>query len=238
MKKLKMLLTMFLLIFTLAFAACGSEEKKTDDSVMQEEDNGDTTDPDEIAAAFEEELTPLDEEELALMEDSADGDFSEEDELTPLDESDMEQAGASEEGNEDTDDNASEDESGAAPADEESSGTIKVEEDGTYTSKEEVAVYLHTYGKLPSNYITKKEAQELGWVSSEGNLEEVAPGKSIGGDKFGNYDKMLPEEDGRTYQECDIDFDGGFRNEKRIVYSNDGLIFYTEDHYETFEQLY
>lgn len=238
MKKLKMLLTMFLLIFTLAFTACGSEEKKTDNSVMQEEDNGDTTDPDEIAAAFEEELTPLDEEELALLEDSTGGDFSEEDELTPLDESEMEQAGDSEEGNGDTDNSASDDESGDASTDEENSGTIKVEEDGTYTSKEEVAVYLHTYGKLPSNYITKKEAQELGWISSKGNLEEVAPGKSIGGDKFGNYDKMLPEEDGRTYQECDIDFDGGFRNEKRIVYSNDGLIFYTEDHYETFEQLY
>ncbi|MDQ9822344.1 ribonuclease domain-containing protein, partial [Acinetobacter sp. 163] len=78
----------------------------------------------------------------------------------------------------------------------------------SYTSKDEVAVYIHTYGKLPSNYITKKEAKALGWVSKEGNLDEVAPGKSIGGDKFGNYEGMLPKEDGRQYYECDIDFDG------------------------------
>ena len=75
-------------------------------------------------------------------------------------------------------------------------------------------------------------------MSKEGNLDEVAPGKSIGGDKFGNYEGMLPKEDGRQYYECDIDFDGTYRNEKRIIYSDDGLIFYTEDHYETFEQLY
>lgn len=111
-------------------------------------------------------------------------------------------------------------------------------EDGTYTSKDEVAEYLHTYGHLPSNFITKKEAKKLGWVSSEGNLDEVAPGMSIGGDYFGNYEGNLPEADGRDYYECDIDFDGTYRNAKRIVYSNDGLIYYTEDHYETFELLY
>ena len=111
-------------------------------------------------------------------------------------------------------------------------------EDGTYTSKDEVAEYLHTYGHLPSNFITKKEAKKLGWVSSEGNLDEVAPGMSIGGDYFGNYEGNLPEADGRDYYECDIDFDGTYRDAKRIVYSNDGLIYYTEDHYETFELLY
>ena len=114
----------------------------------------------------------------------------------------------------------------------------EVEEDGTYTSKEEVAEYLHTYGHLPSNFITKKEAKKLGWVSSEGNLEEVAPGMSIGGDYFGNYEGNLPEAEDRDYYECDIDFDGTYRNGKRIVFSNDGLIYYTEDHYETFELLY
>ena len=111
-------------------------------------------------------------------------------------------------------------------------------EDGTYTSKDEVAEYLHTYGHLPSNFITKKEAKKLGWGSSEGNLDEVAPGMSIGGDYFGNYEGNLPEADGRDYYECDIDFDGTYRDAKRIVYSNDGLIYYTEDHYETFELLY
>ncbi len=113
-----------------------------------------------------------------------------------------------------------------------------IDEDGTYTTKDEVAEYLYLYGHLPSNFITKKEAKALGWVSSEGNLDEVAPGMSIGGDYFGNYEGNLPEADGRDYYECDIDFDGTYRGAKRIVFSNDGLIYYTEDHYETFELLY
>lgn len=113
-----------------------------------------------------------------------------------------------------------------------------LDENGSYTSKEDVAAYLHTYGKLPKNFITKKEAKKLGWVSQEGNLDEVAPGMSIGGDYFGNYEGSLPEKDDRDYYECDINFDGGHRGAERIVYSNDGLIYYTGDHYETFELLY
>lgn len=113
-----------------------------------------------------------------------------------------------------------------------------ITEDGIYTSKEDVAAYLYEYGHLPSNFITKKEAKKLGWVSSEGNLDEVAPGMSIGGDYFGNYEGLLPEASDRDYYECDIDFDGTYRNGKRIVFSNDGLIYYTEDHYESFELLY
>ena len=113
-----------------------------------------------------------------------------------------------------------------------------VSEDKEYTSKEEVAEYIHLYNHLPSNFITKDEAKELGWSSSEGNLYKVAPGKSIGGDYFGNYEGILPKAKGRKYHECDIDSDGGYRNSKRIVFSNDGLIYYTEDHYETFELLY
>lgn len=115
---------------------------------------------------------------------------------------------------------------------------LSVEEFGEYTSKDEVAAYLYEFGHLPDNFITKKEAQDLGWDSKEGNLDEVAPGKSIGGDYFGNYEGVLPEADGRTYHECDIDYEGGHRNAKRIVYSDDGLIYYTEDHYENFELLY
>lgn len=113
-----------------------------------------------------------------------------------------------------------------------------VTEDGTYTSKEEVAEYIHLFGHLPSNFITKKEAEALGWDSRAGNLGKVAPGKSIGGSRFGNYEGSLPEKNGRKYFECDIDFDGGYRGAKRIVYSSDGLVFYTDDHYKTFEQLY
>lgn len=115
---------------------------------------------------------------------------------------------------------------------------VSVEESGEYTSKDEVAAYLNEFGHLPDNFITKKEAQALGWESKEGNLDEVVPGKSIGGDYFGNYEEVLPDAEGRTYHECDIDYEGGFRNAKRIVYSDDGLIYYTEDHYETFELLY
>ena len=106
-----------------------------------------------------------------------------------------------------------------------------------YQDKEHVAEYLRQFEELPENYITKKEAQALGWVSSKGNLWLVAPGMSIGGDKFGNYEGLLPEKKGRQYFECDIDFEGEYRNGKRIVFSNDGLIFYTEDHYETFEEI-
>lgn len=122
----------------------------------------------------------------------------------------------------------------AAPEEE----VVQLAEKGSYTSKEEVAAYINQYGHLPENFITKKEAGELGWESREGNLEQVAPGKSIGGDYFGNYEEKLPKKEGRNYYECDIDSSGGYRGAKRIVYSDDGLIYYTEDHYESFELLY
>ncbi len=110
-------------------------------------------------------------------------------------------------------------------------------EDGIYDSKEEVARYIHIYGKLPQNYITKKEAEKLGWTG--GSLERYAPGKCIGGSYFGNYEGLLPEAKGRTYTECDIDTLGASsRGKKRIVFSNDGLIYYTDDHYDSFTLLY
>ena len=113
----------------------------------------------------------------------------------------------------------------------------QLSEDGTYTTKEDVALYIHLYEKLPDNFITKEEAQKLGWPG--GDLEPYAPGKCIGGDPFGNYEELLPVEDGRDYTECDIDTLGAKkRGAKRIVFSNDGLIYYTEDHYESFELLY
>lgn len=126
-----------------------------------------------------------------------------------------------------------------APTDSASSGDSQpaIAEDGSYTSKDEVALYIHTYGHLPENYITKDEAYDLGW-KSEGTLDEVAPGMSIGGDYYGNYEGVLPDEPGHEYHECDIDYESGNRNGKRIVYSNDGNIYYTEDHYNSFEHLY
>lgn len=121
---------------------------------------------------------------------------------------------------------------------EQAADTAGVTEDGTYTEKDDVAAYIHEFGHLPSNFITKKDAQALGWDSRAGNLDEVAPGKSIGGDYFGNYEGKLPTKKGRTYHECDIGYDGGYRSSARIIYSDDGLVYYTEDHYNTFEQLY
>ena len=109
-----------------------------------------------------------------------------------------------------------------------------VEEDGWYSTMEEVAVYLTLYEKLPGNFISKYDAEELGWDNRKGNLDKVAPGCSIGGNRFGNYEGLLPEAKGRKYTECDINYDGGYRNGERIVFSNDGLIFYTSDHYQTF----
>ena len=113
----------------------------------------------------------------------------------------------------------------------------QIDEDGAYTTKDDVALYIHTYGHLPDNFITKKDAQALGWPG--GSLEPYAPGKCIGGSRFGNYEGLLSEADGRTYTECDIDTLGAdSRGAKRIVFSNDGLIYYTEDHYKSFELLY
>lgn len=113
----------------------------------------------------------------------------------------------------------------------------EIDENGSYTSKDDVALYIHTFGHLPQNFITKKEAQKLGW--SGGSLEPYAPGKCIGGSHFGNYEGLLPQKDGRSYTECDIDTLGkDSRGAKRIVFSNDGLIYYTDDHYESFTLLY
>jgi len=112
-----------------------------------------------------------------------------------------------------------------------------VDKDGWYDAMEEVAVYLTLYDELPQNYMTKKAAQKLGWVSSKGNLWDVAYGCSIGGDRFGNYEGVLPDKNGRKWTECDIDFEGDYRGAKRIVFSNDDLIYYTDDHYKTFEKV-
>lgn len=119
-----------------------------------------------------------------------------------------------------------------APAAEES--LQEIDEDGSYTTKEDVALYIHIYGKLPSNFITKKQAEKLGW--NGGSLEPYAPGKCIGGGYFGNYEGILPD---GNYKECDIDTLGKKkRGAKRLIYSDDGRIYYTDDHYESFTQLY
>ena len=160
----------------------------------------------------------VDEQELILYEEDMQDDAYAEDEETAYEEED----------------------SGQEPVSGQDTGHTEqeqeplIDEDGSYTTKEDVALYIHTYGKLPHNFITKKEAQKLGW--SGGSLEPYAPGKCIGGNYFGNYEGALPD---GNYKECDIDTLGKkSRGAKRIIYSDDGRIYYTGDHYKTFEQLY
>ena len=118
-----------------------------------------------------------------------------------------------------------------------SSDDISVEESGKYYDKDHVALYIHTYGHLPDNYVTKKEAEKTGW--SGGSVQKYIKGAAIGGDRFGNNEGLLPKKSGRQYYECDIDTNGkSSRGAKRIIYSNDGLVYYTGDHYESFTLLY
>lgn len=105
------------------------------------------------------------------------------------------------------------------------------------TSFEDVAAYLRKHGTLPDKFITKKDAEALGWVASKGNLHEVAPNMSIGGDKFGNREGLLPKAGGRIWYEADINYSGGRRNADRILFSNDGLIYKTTDHYASFTDI-
>lgn len=106
-----------------------------------------------------------------------------------------------------------------------------------YSTKDEVAVYIKQFQALPPNYLRKQEATQLGWDNTQGNLWDVAEGMSIGGDRFGNREGLLPEAKGRQYYECDVNYQGGYRGAERIVYSSDGLVFYTADHYKTFTQI-
>lgn len=108
---------------------------------------------------------------------------------------------------------------------------------GGNTSVNNVINYVKNNGKLPDNYITKDEAKKLGWNPKAGNLDIVAPGKAIGGDVYKNRNKALPVANGRIYYEADLNYNGGFRGQDRLIYSNDGLFFTTSDHYQTFTQI-
>ena len=116
-------------------------------------------------------------------------------------------------------------------------GDISVAYGEAYTEPDEVALYLHDFEELPPNFVTKKEAGQQGWSAGE-DLSKILPGCSIGGDKFGNFEGLLPEKSGRQYYECDVNYTGGSRGAERLVFSSDGLIYYTEDHYESYTQLY
>ena len=178
--------------------------------------------------------------EESVSSDAEDNDSSDEQQESvdnatepPADDSSESEAESSEESSE----AESSAESSEESSEEESEAEPQIDEDGSYTTKEDVALYIYTYGKLPKNFMTKSEARDLGWEG--GSLERYAKGYCIGGDKFGNREGLLPKANGRQYYECDIDTLGASsRGAKRIVFSNDGLIYYTEDHYESFELLY
>ena len=108
---------------------------------------------------------------------------------------------------------------------------------GPIIEPQAIADYIFEHGKLPDNFITKKEAQAMGWDSTKNDVSDVAPGYSIGGDRFGNYEGLLPKKKGRTWYEADCYYTSGNRNAHRIVYSDDGLVYYTNDHYESFTEM-
>ena len=105
------------------------------------------------------------------------------------------------------------------------------------TKVDVVSKYILENGKLPDYYITKKEAMNLGWIASKGNLCEVAPGKAIGGDYFTNREKISPMTKNRRWYEVDVNYNCGNRGADRILFSNDGLVYVTYDHYKTFQEI-
>ncbi|MBR0104195.1 MAG: ribonuclease [Firmicutes bacterium] len=169
--------------------------------------SGCSKEAEELAATAINEVSKTVQEETSSKDNSE----TKEDEVSPEDEED-----------------ASEEEEAEIPEE-------TISEYGEYSDPYEVAEYLYTYHHLPSNYITKDEAEDLGWNSSKGNLWDVAEGMSIGGDRFGNYEKQLPK---GNYHECDVNYEGGFRGSERLIYSDEFEIYYTQDHYESFIQLY
>lgn len=106
------------------------------------------------------------------------------------------------------------------------------------TAPQDIADYIFAHGTLPDNFLTKNEARQLGWDSSKNYVSDVAPGYSIGGDKFGNYEGLLPDASGRKWYEADANYTVGPRGAERILYSSDGLVYYTSDHYQTFTEMH
>lgn len=105
------------------------------------------------------------------------------------------------------------------------------------TEQQNVVSYMQKYQKLPAFYLTKKEARQAGWDAKKGNLCDVLPGRAIGGDRFSNREKSLPIADNRQWFEADINYRCGHRGADRLLYSSDGMIFVTHDHYKSFKQV-
>lgn len=102
------------------------------------------------------------------------------------------------------------------------------------TKENTVINYVKSNHRLPDYYITKGEARKQGWVASKGNLCDVLPGKAIGGDKFSNREKQLPS--GNQYFEADVNYNCGNRNAHRIVFTKNGEVWLTKNHYKSFEK--
>lgn len=134
-------------------------------------------------------------------------------------------------------DKSSQDKAEKTDKSKQTSSSGKLDKNSPYYSKDDVANYLIQYRQLPKNYLTKNEAMDKGWDAKEGNLWDVTDKGVIGGDKFGNREGLLPTAKGRKYYEADVNYKGGFRGSERLIYSNDGLIFYTNDHYSSFEEI-
>ncbi len=97
--------------------------------------------------------------------------------------------------------------------------------------------WLKTYGKLPSYYVSAEQARSKGWSPKKGNFDKLFPNKMMKRGEYDNKDGHLPSAPGRIWYEADINYRHGFRGLPRIVYSNDGLIFVTYDHYATFIEI-
>lgn len=97
--------------------------------------------------------------------------------------------------------------------------------------------HLKYNGRLPEYYISKTDAKKLGWKRNEKKLSDVAPSFMMYGGVYKNNNCHLPKKQNRIWYEADIDYSFGSRNSKRIVFSNDGLIFATYDHYKTFVEI-
>ena len=232
-KRYTAFLLMLIMVFTLGLTGCGE---------AAEEQEAYATEVETLVLASEEDGENAPAEDNAAQQNADEqAAYATETETAGADQNNNAAAGetAAAQNNSAADETAAQD-NGAdltdAAAETDAEGNPLLDESGSYYQKDEVALYIHQYGKLPGNYITKREAEDLGW--SGGSVESYAPGKVIGGSKFGNYEGLLPKKKGRQYYECDIDTLKKKRGAKRIVFSNDGLIYYTEDHYESFELLY
>lgn len=118
-----------------------------------------------------------------------------------------------------------------------STGSSSLTEGESYLSREEVAAYIHTYGTLPPNFLTTEQAEALGWDGSS-DLWAIQEGAAIGGDSYDNLAGLVPDSEGRSWKQCDVNYAGGTRGTERLVYSNDGLIYYSPDQFATFEEMY